>query len=629
MMRLIGAIALVLMLATGWLSPASAEVNVEGVSGILAVPTAAVVNDGEAVFSAGRYYSDTLSGDTDYVARTYNATVGYLPNLEIVARFVDFPERPDSMGATNYADRSVSAKYRLFKNRDWSLAVGAMDIGGQSKRNESVYGVVDYHGIPQVTLTAGGGTEKYEGVFGGLRWTPVKWASLLGEYDSRNVNYGVEFRPVKGLTLRTGIINDHSAFTASYAFPMDSRGKDTPCCPQELSRCDVEYADACEQAAAIRDALVAESFENVVVGISGETVFVDYENRRFSSQLDALGVTVARAVQLSDARITRLVVTPKLDDVPQLSLDADVEALLAFLANPGQPPAGISVTPYFTGQYPPDTVFVEEGNKKPGGGEIQLRLIHAFEITRPGEPTFASKTGLGLEERLYTGRGTSLRFRQDWPAHNDLTDKTDPYNRDALLHYLNNLNPNTYLLASAGYYGGETYGGMAQAAHYFNEGRYRIGGRFGYTVDESPGEDDPDDSEALGELAYYEPSLDWEVTALGGQFMEGDQGLRLESTRYFGSTALTFFAYDTDDSEAHGGFRIFVPLPWYSEARHDDWRAVGSPDFAFQYRTDSDPSARVLQPGVDISTVRGQLKPEYVGAHLDDLRRAIALYSCL
>lgn len=624
------ACALLLAVLLSWPGgPARAddsEVNVEGVSGLLSVPTAAVVNDGEAVVSASRFLSDTIFEGQDYLGRSYNATVGYLPGLEITARFLDVPLRPDVKGATNYADRSVALKYQFYRTLDWNYAVGTTDVGGRSQRNQSYYGVVDYHGLPQLTISAGAGTDKFEGAFGGARWTPVPWASLVGEYDTRQVNYGCELRPHKGVTLRAGIINNHGTLGASYSFPLDPRGQETRCRPVELPRCNTEYDNPCDQATAVRDALVAESFENVLVGASEDTLFVEFENRRYREQLDGLAVAAAIAAMHAGPQIQHLVITPKLEDVPQLSLSAPLEALSEFLAEPGLPPDGICVTPYLSGGYPPDTTFVAEGNRKPGHGDVQLRLLHGFEITRPGAPTFASKNGLGLEETLFAARGLTLNLRQDWPVHNDLTDKTDPVNRDALLHYVDALSPDSFLLLSGGYYGGERYGGTAQAAHYFSGGRYRIGGRYAYVRDESTGETDPEDAEALGELAYYEPGLDLELTALGGQFLEGDNGALAEATRAFGPTSLSFFAYDTDESKPEGGFRIFVPLPWYSEGRHSAWRATGSPYFAFQYITDSDPTGRILEPDYTVATVRGELRPEYVREHLVDFCRAVILY---
>lgn len=614
--------------ATALSSPAQAGVDVEGVSGLLSVPTAEVVQDGEAVFSVGRILTDNLGGEEANIARLYNATVGYLPGLEITARFIDYPGRPDPNMATNYSDRSVAVKYQFYKVNDWSLAAGATDIGGYSKANRAYYGVVDYSGVPNLVVSAGAGTDKYEGVFGGLRWTPTKYVSLVGEYDTEQANYGLELHPRDDISLMCGIANDHVALSASYSFPLDPRGKDTLCTPACVTRGECEYADPCSQAAAVRDALVAADFENVLVGTGGGVLSIEFENRRYQNQIDAIGVTAATALRLAGVDIERVVITPKLDDVPQLSLQAGLSDLADFLVDPGTGDCGIHVASYLPGGCPADMVYAPEGNKKPGAGEINLRLIEAFEITSPGQPTFASSTGLGLEEKLFLGRGLHLRARQDWPLHNDLTDKTDPVNRDAYLQYLDAWSPGLFVLGSAGYYGDETFGGTFEAGYYLDGTDFKLGGRGAWFTDESTGAADTEDSQLLGTATYFVRDLDWELTALGGRFEQGDQGTQIESTRYFGPSSLTFFAYDTDATRAHGGFRLNIPLPWFNEGHQGAWRLNGAPDFGYQYRTDSGQFGRVARADYNIEAVRGQLRPEYVAEHLADLRRAVLLHTC-
>ena len=605
--------------------PARAEVNNEGVSGLLSTPTAEVVRDGDAVFTVSRYLDDTLTPGEEYIARVYSATVGYLPGLEITARFADFPGRPDPNAATNYQDRSVAVKYQLYRTGDFTIAAGATDIGGYSKANKSWYGVVDYTGVPHLRLSAGAGSERFDGVFGGARWTPVKYASLVGEYDTDSTNYGVEVHPNPRFTLRAGVVNDHPSYAASFQFPLDPRGKDTVCCPAHIARGGCEYASDCDQAAAVRDALVAESFENVLVGVGGNTLFIDYENRRFRDQIDGLGVAAARALQLAGPGIEHIVVTPKLDDVPQLSIQAPVDGLLEFLNNPGTGACGVRIAEYIPGGCPAGTVYAEEGNKKPGGGDIYLHYIHAFTVTIPNGPTFPSLNGLGLEEDLYLARGLHLRARQDWPIHNDITDKNDPHNRDAYLRYLDKWSPGLFALASAGYFGDDRWGGTAEVQYQVPGTTFSVGGRSAWTRYMGGYFEDLEDTQYLGTASYYFPELDWELTALAGRFYGGDSGERIESTRTFGPTSLTYFAYDTDINRANGGFRFNIAMPWFSQGRHGDWRATGSPDFQFQYRTQSAPWGDLLLPEYNLSQVRGQLRPEYVCAHLDELRRAVII----
>lgn len=606
--------------------PATASVSVDGASGILATPTAEVVADGHAVFRMGRYLSDSVKDSGEFIARTYSATIGYLPNLEVTARFSDYPTLPDNQGTTNFQDRSVSAKYQLLQNEEWSFAVGALDFGGESRVDESYYGVVSFSGFDNVQLSAGAGSGALEGVFGSLRYAPSEYVSLLGEYDGSDFNYGLELQPLKGWTLKGGMVNDHAAYTVSYTFPMDARGKQTPCCPVQLERCQQAYPDACAESSAVRDALVAESFENVLVGSADGTLSVDFESRRFVEQLDALAVAAAIAATRCGPETEYLALTPKIDDVPQLTLRVGVEDFLAFLADPQHPCEGFSVTAYSSLSCLDGAAYATEANKKNWHGEALVRVLSGIELATPNLPSARTRTGLGLEENVFLGRGLRLRARQDWSFFNDIEEKTAPVNRDAVLSYFDAWNPSLYVYGAGGYLGNDRYGGMGQVAQYFNGTRFKLGARYAYIRDERSWIDDAEDGLALGEAGYYEPNLDWELTALGGNFLEGDQGLRVESTRYFGPTSLTFFAYDSDKSEPSGGFTVFIPLPWYAQRKHADWRFDGSPYFAFQYRADKDAWGDLPLPGLDISTARQRLRPEYVELHLAEMRRAVALF---
>jgi hypothetical protein len=619
---------LLALIAGGWLAaclPARAETGLDGTSGILTVPTAEVVKDGEAVFNMGRYLTDDREQNPETVVRSYSATIGFLPRLEIVARFADYPDVPELQhGMPNYQDRVASAKYQLYASRRWLVAGGIKDFAGESVLSRGYYGAVTYRAADNLALTAGAGGEAWDGVFGGARWQALPQLALLGEYDTEDFNYGVQVEPLKGLALTGGYVKDHAAFGASYSVPIDPRGKETPCCPVQIQRCGQEYPSACAQAEAVRDALVAESFENVLAGSDGSTLFVEFENRRFTEQLDALGVAAALAVRQAGPGIKELVLTPKLDDVPQLTVRADVDSLLQYLADPAAGPGGIQAFTYRAGGYPPQTEFAAEGNLKNWHGDVAARVITSTIITEPHAPSFRTMLGLGLTETAYLGRGLRAQARQDWPAFNDIGEKTDPVNRDAYISYLDSYFPGLYTLVHAGYFGDDQYGATGEAQYYLPESNLRLGARYA-RFETGHNSIDEEDASMLGEAAYFFPEFNLELAVQGGEFLEGDQGERVQATRYFGPSQLTFFAYDTDTTDPQGGFQVFLPLPWYNEPRHADWRVSGAPYFTYQYRTDSGLAGRTAVPGAELTQYRERLRPEYVLANLDYLRRAIWL----
>lgn len=208
---------------------------------------------------------------------------------------------------------------------------------------------------------------------------------------------------------------------------------------------------------------------------------------------------------------------------------------------------------------------------------------------------------------------------------NDIEEKTTPFSRDAFAVYLDRWGDEFYVTGTAGYYGNDTIG-FSSNAQYAVDDNLRVGARY----DVRSAIDDALASNThgvmLGEASYVFPEIDWELTAQAGVFLGEDKGIRVESRRYFGPTELTFFAYDTDGSAPHGGFRVFLPLPLYSEGRHSDWHAGVAPYFGYQYRTDSQLFGEVPLPGMDVGSVRQRLRPEYVRAHLDEMRRAAFLY---
>ncbi|MCB1219436.1 MAG: YjbH domain-containing protein [Planctomycetales bacterium] len=625
-MRRVAPVLISALLAIAALVPAAAseDTQVDGVSGLLFTPTAEVVNEGRAVFTWSRHLNTTIRTNGEFFERSYAMTLGYLPNVEVGMRFADFPDLPDSNNSTNFQDRSISAKLQLFNEDGWQGAVGAIDLAGDSQTNEAMYGVLGYNGIEDLELSAGYGTDKLDGFFGGARWSPFDQASLVGEFVNDQFNYGLEVRPLKGLTLKAGRINEDDAYQGSYSFPLDPRGQELICCPVAIERCECLATEPCDIAAQVRDALVAESFENVLVGTDGDTLVIEYENRRFREQVDGLAVAALTAATHSGTGITRVVISPKLEDVPQMSFIADMDELLTFLEDPAGSCQNFLSVPYRYNMCPADTVFASEGNKRPGALDVSVRPTNSFVIASPFQPSWRTAFGLGLTEELSLARGTKLIARQNIPVTDDITEKTEPVMTNAFINWNDSWDEDFFLQAQAGMISRGNYGGVAEAGKYFDNDRFKLGVSGAYIETDDNG--DPEDSMILGELAVFEPSLDFNISLQGGEFLEGDDGFRITSTRYFGPTQISFFAYDTNMSSPAGGFRIFLPIPLYDQGRHGRSRLGWADYYGFQYRTDSDPWGSVPLPGWDLDQLRERLRPAYVSEHYDEFRRAAWLY---
>lgn len=71
-------------------------------------------------------------------------------------------------------------------------------------------------GLKRVQLTLGTGTGRFSGVLAGVRADLPSRVTLIAEHDSRRLNLGVWFSPIKPLTLKGEIQNGNPYFGAEF-----------------------------------------------------------------------------------------------------------------------------------------------------------------------------------------------------------------------------------------------------------------------------------------------------------------------------------------------------------------------------------------------------------------------------
>ena len=88
----------------------------------------------------------------------------------------------------DYKDKQFDLKLRAFPERGWmpQIALGVQDVMGTGLF--TAYYAVASKQVGEFDLTLGYGTERIDGAFGGLRWSPKAWKnwSLVAEYDAFN-----------------------------------------------------------------------------------------------------------------------------------------------------------------------------------------------------------------------------------------------------------------------------------------------------------------------------------------------------------------------------------------------------------------------------------------------------------
>jgi len=172
-----------------------------GYTGLMMTPTADTLKTGGVDF--GAVFLNT-NNNTSFLS----GNVGLLDSLEVGAALVS-PERGNSNGIIN-------AKFSLFKETmaTPALAIGISDLTDQF--DSTPYVVVSKSlplkgqilGSPRFDLGVGGG--RLNGVFAGLSTKISDRMQLMVEYDTNDVNFGVQFAAAQGLRLHAGLVGGDS-----------------------------------------------------------------------------------------------------------------------------------------------------------------------------------------------------------------------------------------------------------------------------------------------------------------------------------------------------------------------------------------------------------------------------------
>ena len=136
---------------------------------------------------------------------------------------------------------------------------------------------------------------------------------------------------------------------------------------------------------------------------------------------------------------------------------------------------------------------------------------------------------------------------------------------------------------------------------------------------------------ANGRVRY--PPWDLTLSVTAGRFLDGDQGVAADLSRFFGNTEIGVFLRHSDNGSL-AGLRLGIPLtpakelpPWRVRPRFPEL-------FAYEQRTTVFTDVNVLQSdigralstGHEIERVywnRDRLYPVYIRQHLDTLKQAV------
>lgn len=651
------------------------SLSVWGLPGLIHVPTATMVPAGSLDIGYNMARDPEIFRGVDR-QQNFNFALGFLPRVTIGGRgavTTDTAPRRRRHGGIlvdNITDDlSANLQLLLLEDKRWwpAVAVGLQDIGGGAQHFRSRYIVLSKSLFGRVRGTVGFGTgpDVLDGPFGGVELALNRFVTLLGEYDASAVNAGVRLFPLPeqweayGIPRPTVDVIWQEGGHLSWGIGFRTILGEAKFQAQQAARAHKRYyrrgtallADASLQVVSeqLQAELIERGLENVRVTVIrlevGVTVIVEYENRRYNrNELDALGFVMGLAALRTPPLITHLRVIAKEINIPVLDVATSVEAFLAFVneqLSAGAFAQQLQITQQV--QWPLSTVTPEAAT-----GISHRSWLKLDVFLRPGIET-ALLTELGAAEMRFSllpdaymqlTPGTVMNVRADIPvtstSHFPRT-LPDPTVDRVLLHQALRLPLGAWskwaaglTQVSVGRFTREEVGIADETALTLLDGILLVKGTIA-RVGSSFADLDRWVALANGRVRY--PPWDLTLSVTAGQFLDGDQGVAADLSRFFGNTEVGVFLRHSDNGSL-AGLRFGIPLtldkelpPWRVRPRLPDLFTYEQRTTVFTDRnvTRSD-IGRTLTTGHDIERVywnRDRLYPVYIRQHLDTLKQAV------
>jgi len=229
-------------------SPFGFSQATNGMSGLIHIPSARMLEDGQLVIGAAYipsgYFSRFYGSGRGVIKinpglNTY-ITYGILPFVEVMFRYSHELNMPVNVETRYFPDRMLGFKARLLSEKKYipALVLGLQDassiIGGTciscsnysatyfvgSKNLKTDFGDFDLsvgYAFDFLDLKS----KDYKGVFGGISFSPnfYKNASMLFEHNSKGINTGISTIVLSRFSLMLGLWNlDKPTFSFNYLF---------------------------------------------------------------------------------------------------------------------------------------------------------------------------------------------------------------------------------------------------------------------------------------------------------------------------------------------------------------------------------------------------------------------------
>ena len=608
--------------ALGWDRPFDLSANWGG-TGLMEIPTARVLEDGELRFGAAQALP----------YRWYTAALGVFPGLEFGGRFTEFTNVPTNLnGYGNYKDKAFDLKYQLVpESRKWpAVAMGLHDFHG-TQLFEAQYLALSRQVFP-FDLTIGIGRGRLRGplrfpvfdqfgLFGGIEWALHRRCHLMAEFNPVQyqndtgpparalhkkakwpVNLGVRLRLLAGVDLGVSFQRGDTLglglhFQTKLGRPVRPQKADPPL-RHAVDRRPFEKRDLQEMVESIYDAVKKAGFRDILVYTGGRDVTAEFENSRYLSEQKAAGRVLRILLYYSPREARKLVVRLRRLRMPLLEVSVCPDHLEKYLM--GEIPGDIfgklvtvRAAPRGSNGKDAAQAFVRHERL-----DVSLGVKPDFE-TYLNDPSgvFKCRPGIKPYAEVTPWKGGSLFARYDIPLYSNIRSSNTPppdavrsdswlysdrdYTFDHLMVDQNfRIFDNTFVRFSAGYLEQMYAGAGGEILAFFRGGNLGLGLEGDWVRKRTPGARfDLTDFRAhslLGNLYYRVPGIGVTLQAQYGRFLAGDRGCEFFLTREYETGARFGFWYSMTDTSGLTGFNrgyhdkgVFLSLPARMFMDHD------------------------------------------------------------
>lgn len=541
-----------------------------------------------------------------------------------------------------------------------------------------------------------------DGVFGGIEYQVFDWFSLQAEHDAEAFNAGAKVTIPKKWLYDIGELTFTSRFYSNtdyseqdtywgvnFSMPLSSEDKqnykkveaapyEAPVTTQPIAKIDdhgigfIQTAMAPElaeeakaltvasvkqaptantqklatsslnsQVSELKQALINDGFENVVVGYNLNTVFVNFENSVFNrNDIDAIGVVLGRIAESVTNESTHFNVQLSKTDIPLIAIKGNVDNYRLFIEKGVSPDLNVQQ----------GKASIPEGVVWAGKAEASPYFKPRVTLSPALSNTYATEFGVfdysvglraELDVPLWQGGGIKVTGQTILDESSDYEDNGvfDNYSLDegivnAMLHQTFALPYGFYNQTQIGFFKDyfDYKAIINETAWLSPEGRHKVSAKVAYF--------DYADYRASREyetLTYQYNWVEQDITfhATAGKYFYGDSGVKLESRFWFGDSYIAVFYENTDAQKA--GVGLSIPLtprkdmkvtPFGQLKGRDIWR-IGLSTQIGTYNTlvfnqGYAPSTQVSLDNTMFK--RGRLSSSYIYSNLARMKEAYESY---